>query len=85
MNKNCRWALRPFLPHPCRSRRDLGLASVILPLAPGLEPQRGGVDDDRARASPALGEGLGALAEAEVLGAAPRHQVHGPRGRSNGD
>eukprot|EP00959_Pyramimonas_sp_CCMP1952_P154592 3233987-Pyramimonas_sp.AAC.1 len=58
-----------------RTHRDLGLVDVHAPLAPELEPERGGVDDDRARAGPVHGEGLGGPAEeAGVLGAAPRRQ-----------
>eukprot|EP00959_Pyramimonas_sp_CCMP1952_P085381 1785570-Pyramimonas_sp.AAC.1 len=35
---------------------DLALADARLLLALELEPERGGVDDDRARAGPLLGE-----------------------------
>eukprot|EP00959_Pyramimonas_sp_CCMP1952_P006504 135948-Pyramimonas_sp.AAC.1 len=81
MKKNCCWALYPFLPRPFRSRRDLGLVEVHELLAPELEPERGGVDDDDAHAGPVLGEGLGDPAEkAEALGAAPRHKRHESRG-----
>eukprot|EP00959_Pyramimonas_sp_CCMP1952_P271463 5674969-Pyramimonas_sp.AAC.1 len=62
MNRNCCWALYPFLPCPCCLRRALAVADARLLLAPEHEPERGGVDD-RARAGLVLGEGPGAPGE----------------------
>eukprot|EP00959_Pyramimonas_sp_CCMP1952_P414548 8685715-Pyramimonas_sp.AAC.1 len=63
---------------------DPAVVDVRLLHAQQLEPELGGVDDDRARAGPVLGEGHGAPdEEAEVLGAAPRHQFREPRGSSS--
>eukprot|EP00959_Pyramimonas_sp_CCMP1952_P053953 1128398-Pyramimonas_sp.AAC.1 len=46
-------------PSPVACALELGLVEVDFLLASELEPERGRVDDDRARVSPALGEGLG--------------------------
>eukprot|EP00959_Pyramimonas_sp_CCMP1952_P088706 1856135-Pyramimonas_sp.AAC.1 len=35
MNRNCKWALDPFFPCPCRASRARALAAIALAVADG--------------------------------------------------